>query len=212
MYVDTDCESIEPLRNFIWPNASVVSGTDLLGELHQWVLIFVPSHEIMLSALQLAVHRTTKLLLSNSGGSVMHMTGPETYNKAVVHVMRKWNCDAWRALHQNRTDDMTAYSVYYYDCHPRVGVMQIYKRGLGNKIKFKSDGVGGEKGEMYSSSQYYQTTERKFSTLFRHVLIQKVEGDPNNKLKIGNCSITSQDILLLNKLTENQMKLKEGGE
>jgi hypothetical protein len=36
IYVDSDVKALHPFRDYLWPNASVVSGMGVLKDFHQW--------------------------------------------------------------------------------------------------------------------------------------------------------------------------------
>lgn len=195
VYVDTDSGSILPFREFIWPNASVVSGIDRLGELHQWAIIFAPNHPFLSSSLHLAVRRATQLYLSKSGGSVLKVTGPETFMQAITHVMKINNCYNWLKDVKKKETEMADDLVDHF-CSPSVGVLEVFTAGLSSKIAFKMPGVGGIGGEMYNKTHYYMITERKWDTLFRPLPVHVLE----DRVHVGNCSIRDPQAVLFAKL------------
>ena len=54
-YFDIDTEPLEPLRQLIRPDDDMLSGIGTMNDIHQFALIYIPSHRVMQQALQGAV-------------------------------------------------------------------------------------------------------------------------------------------------------------
>ena len=165
VYFDSDSCSAAPLRQFVWSNASVVSGVGSLGDFHQWALLYQANHIFVRNALKFAFFRLNALYKQKVAGSVSYTTGPGAFHAAMKEVFLTHNCSI--PMHvRKHTDptDVLRYLPNHY-CSREVGVMQVFAGDhLGGNVVFKN--VQAEH-EMRSFSVHYSHSQRQFSTLFR---------------------------------------------
>lgn len=184
VYFDTDCESVTPLRNFIWSNASVVTGLGVVKDFHQWALIYSPHHPIIKSALQTAVHRLRQLYNKQIGGNMVQTTGPGALSAGVDDVLHANKCTPVKRMQVSETPGEMVKAQQSAQCLKAVGVMQIYSGDfLGHNVLFKHKNADAEKNRI---SVYYGAVERDFASLFQTVPI--VDAGRGN-VKVGECLV-----------------------
>lgn len=184
VYFDTDSESITPLRNIIWQNASVVSGLGCVGDFHQWALIYPPRHIIIEATFKFALKRLKELYNKHEGGDIVTATGPGALSAGVDGVLQMFNCTPLLQLPRSQDPQQLVQVVQRDLCVEGVGIMQIYSGDyLGNNVIFKHKNANEEKNAV---SLYYQNVEHNFDTLFREV----PQVLRNGTKIIGRCQFT----------------------
>jgi mannosyltransferase OCH1-like enzyme len=128
VYLDTDCHSTTPLRDIIWPNASVISGIGTLGDFHQWVLIYTPRHILVKTALKYAAFRLKRLYNTRSGGDIVETTGPGALHAAMQDVFQTHQCTLYNndQLRSRYAHDVVITLSQSPVCASKMGVMQVY--------------------------------------------------------------------------------------
>lgn len=76
VYMDADTRPQAPLRSFIWPDASMVSGWGAESDFHQWGLIYAPGHPIIETALRSTVQRVLDVYQQRKAAPTPWLTGP----------------------------------------------------------------------------------------------------------------------------------------
>ena len=61
IYVDSDAFTTVPFHDYIWSNTSMVTGLGRSKDVHQWVLMYTPNHEVIARALDIAINKTQQL-------------------------------------------------------------------------------------------------------------------------------------------------------
>lgn len=172
VYLDSDSHSVTPLREVIWPNASVVTGIGASNDFHQWALLYTPRHVLIKAALKVALQRTKALYHSRVAGHVSKTTGPAAFHSAVSEVLSFAKCALpvdFRTRYKE--NEIIPFLPLYY-CGPDIGVMQIYNGDfLGGNVIFKDLNVEREKNLV---SVYYKSAEKRYETLFKTSDIAKV--------------------------------------
>ena len=185
VYFDTDSQSVTPLREFVWPNASVVSGMGVLNDFHQWALLYTPNHPIIRDAYRIAVHRLHQLHQSKRGSDMTKITGPDALHTAVNNILNLFNCSLQSDFHSRSKD--TGGIVHFlpnHYCHQQIGVLQIYSGDfLGDNVQFKSIKADKEKN---SASLYYRSIEHNYQQLFQFVPVRRISRE---HAVIGQCFI-----------------------
>jgi hypothetical protein len=185
VYVDMDSESVVPLRNIIQGSASLVSGLGLLGDFHQWVLIYTPRHPIIKTALNLAQHRLRHLLNARQGANIILTTGPGALHAATQEVFADYGCrlyDSSLARQATAANEIIALN-QPAKCTKNVGIMQVFNGDyLGGRIIFKNAAVSQELDKV---SRHYQK-EETFQDTFQNISVAEF---PDGMVQLGGCSI-----------------------
>jgi hypothetical protein len=185
VYVDVDSTSVVPLRNIIHGSASLVSGLGLLGDFHQWVLIYTPRHPIIKTALNLAQHRLRQLLNTQQGANIIVTTGPGALHTATRDVFAAYGChlyDSSPARQATAANEIIALR-QPAKCTKYVGIMQVFNGDyLGSRIIFKNDAVSEELDKV---SRHYQK-EETFADTFQNISVAEL---PHEKMQLGGCVI-----------------------
>lgn len=186
VYFDTDSSSVAPLRTIIWPNASVVTGLGVLGDFHQWALIYAPRHAIMKTALKYASYNLKRLYSNQEGGRIVDATGPGALHNAVrdtfqAHRCAMYNSNALKAMFPHDTPILLEQSD---TCTRKMGVLQVYNGDfLGHRVVFKNRDADREKNAV---STHYARLEQDAKSLFQFVAMQ--DTGPST-VKIGECLV-----------------------
>jgi mannosyltransferase OCH1-like enzyme len=186
VYLDTDCHATAPLREIIWSNASVVSGIGILGDFHQWVLIYTPRHILIKTALKYAAFRLKRLYNTRTGGNIVETTGPGALHAAMQDAFQTHQCTLYNnhQLRSRHAHDEVLTISQPAACASKMGLMQIYNGDfLGNSIVFKDNAADAEKNRV---SLYYGHVEHSYVNLFQQVGVYEMG---LSTLKIGECLI-----------------------
>ena len=186
VYFDTDSESIVPLRNIIWQNASAVSGLGSLKDFHQWALIYRPLHPIIKTTLKIAVHRLRQIYNKRTGGNIVTATGPGALSTGVDITFQMYSCAPLSQLTRSKVLSDIIRLDQSRLCMEAVGVLQIYSGDfLGNKVRFKHKNADAEKNAV---SLYYGGAQQNFDTLFQDVYIYDTG---KGTVTVGECHLNS---------------------
>lgn len=202
VYFDTDSQSKTPLRNIIWPNASVVSGIGSLGDFHQWALIYRQRHPIVKTALRIALQGLKDLRNKKSGGDMVVVTGPGALHAAVQDVFKAFNCEMYSRPNLQYEPNTIIQKEQPTSCRRTVGTMQIYAADfLGENVHFKIPATDREKNK---KSLYYGYVERDYNTLFQFVAVYEAG---HGTLQVGQCFIDQYAKLTQTKLNARRKQL-----
>lgn len=186
VYFDTDCQSVTPLKNVIWNNASVVTGLGVVKDFHQWALIYRPGHPIIKAALQIAVRRLRQLHNQRVGGDMVKTTGPGALSAGVDATLLANRCTSLARLQLSKVLGEVVDAEQSEQCVQGVGVLQIYSGDfLGHNVLFKHKDADKEKNRV---SLYYAAVQRDFGSLFQTVYIKEAG---RGKVKVGECLVNS---------------------
>lgn len=208
VYLDTDTQSKTPLRKIIWPTASVVSGIGVMGDFHQWALIYRQRHPIIKSALKIALRGLKALHIKKVGGDMVKVTGPGAIRAAVKEVFKTSNCVMYARPKVKFAPNTTLHIHQSTSCWRAVGTMQIYAGDfLGDNVHFKIPAADKEKNKV---SLHYTYVERSYDTLFQFVAVHEMG---QGTFLIGQCIIDPFAKLQQTKLNarRKQLSLLSGG-
>jgi hypothetical protein len=188
MYVDVDSSSTTPIREYLWRNASMVSGIGGLRDLHQWALIYTPRHHIIKHALLTATGNLEKKLHDRTWGNIVSITGPVALQQGVVKAFKEFNCSIYSeprfyTLRGSTPKNATLDIPQPQSCVEALGVVQIYNGDfMGGHIIFKNGRVDYEKDHTVT----HYRTNNTFEELFR----PDVPVVPNGRYtQVGQCNV-----------------------
>lgn len=165
VYFDTDCESLMPLHEFVWSNASVVTGLGAEGDFHQWALFYTPGHPFLQRALEAIVRSVRSASMQGIAQNVVQMTGPHAYHfEGVAVVLAEYNC----SVTEQASKQLMTVQAPCPMLPDAVGTIEFFDSDYrGGRIKFKAHGVDQERQGAGHTS--YQDIEKHSSILFHHV-------------------------------------------
>lgn len=187
VYFDSDCVSKRPLREIIWPNASIVTGWGDHHDFHQWGLLYTPRHPIIEAALSSIVNGVLDTYFKHRARPVVDLTGPTVFMSAAWGVMRSRGCAAALEAAVARVE-LEAVSVECGD----VGVIKLFTKDmLGQNVIFKDGRIDSEK-ELAGHTRYGML-EGQWEQEFKPVPVH-ING---STLTLGKCSFSSPLFLYL---------------
>ena len=166
VYFDSDCEAVVPLRSFVWPNASVVSGLGTSGDFHQWALLYQPEHPFLQRALQTIVHNVLSASTANIAQDTISMTGPHAFHyQGVALVLADYNCTVSGDAAKEHNMNLLTSTCPCPMLPKAIGIVQVFDTDmLGGRVKFKASGVDHER--QAAGHKYYMDLDKQSETLF----------------------------------------------
>jgi hypothetical protein len=188
MYVDVDSASTVPIRDYLWRNASGVSGIGGMNDFHQWALIYTPRHHIIKHALLAATSNLDRTFRERGHGNICYITGPAALQFGVIKALKEFSCPIYTdpqfyALRGRTPKNETLDIPQPQNCLDALGVIQIYNGDfMGNHIIFKNSAADQEKDHTVEHYSY----NNSFSEMF-HTDVAIV---PDGKYtKVGQCQV-----------------------
>jgi hypothetical protein len=160
VWVDSDCASKTPLRDFVWRNASAVSGLGRERDFHQWVLLYSPGHPFLRAALDRVAANVVSWSLARRFDMVTKISGPPVYFGGIQALLEHHGCSISDPLLAGAegapdADGGGASTFASVKCSNasdplvrEMGVVQLFANDyLGGNIVFKAKDVDKEKSD-----------------------------------------------------------------
>ena len=216
IYIDADCFPNDPLRTWIWPNASLVTGRGA-GEINQYMIVVAPRHPVMLAAVRLAGKRSILTYLKRGRDFVHFITGPTVLSvpfKKMIHdecgemTFGRAITTKFIDVRRNQSDE----TAKYY-CGEKLGVLQIYADDyMGFNVIPKSD--GSTKDMTNQGYVRYELQHEHHERLFRRAEIDgSYTKDGTVFHRINRCDVKDGRLVRMyvdNVTIEDQNRYKPG--
>ena len=213
IYVDSDAFTTVSFRDYIWSNASMVTGLGRSKNIHQWVLMYTPNHEVIARALDIAINKTKHLYHSKQISmrfAFVKTTAWALHTAAMEIFGTIYNCSHWIMADTGIRESEFADNLTEHCCHILDEIAEARSRCKYILQVYRKDEVGGRlhfkqfvaSREMYAGGVVrYNELEKKWHTLFQNVTCSQKNDDFRSVVRIGKCPILSLNVISLPTIT-----------